>query len=117
MAAPIVTITSISRTKISDEPGATQSIVKFKVNQAIIAWEARAGGMFPGSGLLVGNGGGPFPSSSLYPSTSFYPDNYSVAANTEIQFEVDYTELQQDGDYQINVYAANALGEWSAYGS
>lgn len=117
MAAPIVTITSISRNKISDEPGINQCIVKFKVNQTITAWEARAGGIFQGSGLLVGNGGGPFPSSALYPSGSLYPNNLSIPANTEIQFEVDYDELQQDGDYQINVYACNTSGEWSAYGS
>lgn len=117
MTAPIVTITSISRNKISDEPGATLSIVKFKVDQAIVGWEARAGGIFQGSGLLVGSGGGPFPSTSIYPSTSFYPNNLTIPANTEIQFEVDYNELQQDGAYQINVYACNSTGEWSSYGS
>lgn len=115
MAAPIITINSISKTKISDEPGADQSIVKFKTDQTVIGWEARAGGSFAGSGLLVGKGGQLLPAADLFPASNLYPSNYTLAAGVEAQFEIDNEELQQDGQYKINIYALNGAGEWTPY--
>lgn len=115
MAAPIITITSISKTKISDEPGADQSIVRFTANQTIVGWESRAGGSFPGSGLLVGKGGQLLPAANLFPASNLYPSNYQVVAGIEIQFEIDNEELQQDAQYRINIYALNGAGEWTPY--
>jgi hypothetical protein len=116
MTAPAITIKSVSKYRISDEPGKDQSVVKFSSNQNIVAFEARAGGLYNGSGLLVGKSDNLFPSTTLYPSISLIPKNYQALANMELQFEVDNEELQQDGDYRINIYACNESGEWTPYG-
>jgi hypothetical protein len=94
-AVPIVTLQSETRIKISDEAGATTSTVIFRADQNCDQWEARAGGSGSvGSGLLVGSGG-------------------AINANTDTQFDVDWTELTNgDITYPIDVFAHNATG-WS----
>lgn len=115
MAPPRITVISVSKTKISDEPGMLFTTVVFICDQNIIQWESRAGGLFHGSGLLTENGlGFPSPSSSLTPSSSRYACK-SIPAGTEISFTVDCNELQQDGEYRINIYACNENGEWTQY--
>lgn len=54
MTAPYITIKSVSRVKISDEPGMDVCEVIFTSDQDLIDWEARAGGGGVGEGLLVG---------------------------------------------------------------
>jgi hypothetical protein len=94
----IITVVANSMSKISDEPGKTTCTVTFKPDQALTAWEARADGTGQGQGLLVGSGG-------------------AVTANTEVTFDVDYTELTQgDKTYRINIYGQNASGAWTVYG-
>lgn len=95
--APIMNITDYTKTKISDETGMTTSTVTFQSDIDLLEWEARAGGSGVGEGLLVGSGS-------------------TATANTDITFDVDYTELTQgDQTYRINVYGRNASG-WSTYG-
>lgn len=114
MTAPIITIKSVSKYAISDEPGNNMSIVVFTVNEPIIAWEARAGGLYAGSGLLVGQSNHLFPSNSLFPGANVFPRNYRANANTDLQFEVEDNELQQDGIYRINIYAVSEdTKEWN----
>lgn len=94
MAIPVINITYTSTDTISDELGQSVCIVKFQSDVDLLEWEARAGGTGNGTGYLVGSGG-------------------SATANTDIEFEVDYTELTSgDMTYQINVYGRNADG-WS----
>jgi hypothetical protein len=96
-APPAITITNYTKSKISDEAGHTTCTVTFQSDQALAEWEARADGNGHGSGLLVGSGG-------------------AANANTDVQFDVDYTELTQgDKVYRINVYGKNAGGEWTPY--
>lgn len=54
MTAPVITIKSVSRTKISNKPGLDASEVIFTADQDLVDWEARAGGEGVGQGLLVG---------------------------------------------------------------
>ena len=92
---PTINIISYTLDKISDEVGYQTSTVTFQSDQDLVEWEARADGTGHGSGLLVGSGG-------------------SVTANTDVTFDVDYTELTQgDKTYQINVYGKNSDGIWS----
>lgn len=94
---PIITIISYTKDKISDEEGMTTSYVTFQSNQDLIEWEARADGIGQGTGDLVGQG-------------------YNVSANTDVTFDVHYTELTSgDKIYRINVYGKNAKGVWSSY--
>lgn len=116
MSFPTITITSISKTKIGWQSGKDQSIVKFTADQILKDFEARAGGVGRGSGLSVGKSILIYPSTTLYPSATLYPQTYSLGIGIEQQFEVDDEELQQDGDYRINIYGMNAGGEWTPYG-
>lgn len=94
---PIITLQSNSLFKISHQIGKTSSVVVFRSDVDLLAWEARAGGTSNGLGVLVGSGG-------------------SATANTDITFSVDDIELLSgDGVYRINVYGQNAIG-WTPYG-
>jgi hypothetical protein len=96
--APTITVQSYDKSTISDESGMTMSTVVFKSDQGLTQWEARADGNGQGQGLLVGSGG-------------------AVTANTEVTFDVDYTELTLgDKTYRINIYGKNASGAWTPYG-
>ena len=131
MTTPLITITSITKTKISDEPGYDQAIVKFTANQHLDDFIVRAGGAGNTNGVVVGQSDIIFPSETVYPSETLYPalilniypsetlypsDGCVLLAGTEQQFEVDNEELGVDGTYRINIYGMNELGEWTAYG-
>lgn len=133
MAAPILTISEYTRSRISAKTTVNTSLVKFKANQNLIAWEARAGGTAQGQGLLVG-------ASAALPPTTVKSSNIRfgqlqfgrliyagqgsttkpaivLAANAIASFDVNNTELTQgDKTYRVTVYGKNEQGEWSAYG-
>ena len=115
MAAPLITITSISKTKISDEPGYDQTVVKFTANQILKDYIAKADGSGYTNGIVVGQSTNVYPSETLYPSIALYPQDYALIVGSEQQFEVDNKELGIDGTYRINVYGMNELGEWTTY--
>lgn len=115
MAAPNITITKITRLKIGWQSGVNQSVVKFKADQVLKDFEARAEGIGRGTGLLVGSSGVLYPSDALVCSNSLVLRGYALPAGTEQQFEVDRDELQQDGQYRINIYGMNEVGEWTPY--
>ena len=88
---PKITIVSYTLSKISDETEYNKCVVVFKSDVNTTQWEARATTELQtpaqGVGLLVGDG-------------------TSVSANTDINFDVDYTELTNgDRTYQITAYA------------
>ena len=93
---PVITLQSETKLKISDETGFTMSTVTFRADQDCDQWEARADGSGTvGSGLLVGSGG-------------------AITANSDVQFDVDYTELTNgDKVYVIDVFA-HTSGGWSS---
>lgn len=94
MAVPIINLISHSKDKISDETGFTTCSVTFQSDVSLLEWEARVGGTGHGTGVLVGSG-------------------TTELANTNVEFDVDYTELTDgDKDYTIYVYGRNADG-WS----
>jgi hypothetical protein len=105
---PTVTIVSIERTKISDEPGKQDTDIVFKFNEAVTAWSVRKGGVDHGTGIeLSGDIGSWFP---------IFPVNVGihVAADTEIEITIDYTDLDI-GANQINFYGRDEAGNWVPY--
>lgn len=133
MAAPIITISTYSRSRISAKTGANTSLVKFTTNQNLITWEARAGGAAQGQGLLVGASAVLPPTVAKSPNMRFGQFGFGrlvymgqssetqpaivLTANAEAAFDVDNTELSQgDQTYRINVYGQNEQKEWSVYG-
>ena len=114
--APIITIKSVSRYKIGCIDGVDESTVVFTANQDLIDFEARAGGIGHGSGLLVGSSGITRISESVYPAETLMVADYSLTSGVEESFVVENEELQQDGVYRINIYGCNSAEEWSEYG-
>jgi len=111
---PNITIKSTTKLKISDEVNQDRSTVIFSVDQPIRAWEARANGIYEGSGLLLGKSDHLFPSATTFPSSTTFPRDYTLAANTDISFDIDDEELQQDDIYRINMYACDDIdGNWN----
>lgn len=117
MTVPTITINSVSKQKISDEPGMDESIVKFESNQTLKAWVAKLGGYSHSTGTVVGQDNNIYPSSLLYPKTSLYPQNYTLSSGVEEEFTVENEEITDgDGTYRINVYGMNEDEEWTSYG-
>jgi hypothetical protein len=88
---PIVSTITTNRTKISDEVGINQSIITVQFDTDVTQYVARLNGVDYNTGTLVHTGG-------------------AVAANTDAQVVVDWTELTTEGSNRINVYGQNANG-------
>lgn len=117
MAAPTITIHSVSRYKISNKSGMDESIVYFfSSDQDLKDFVAKAGGVGHTTGLTVGEAVSLVPSETLYPSASLYPSEFSLPAGAHQRFEVLASELTGDGTYRVNIYGMNAAGEWTPYG-
>ena len=94
---PVLTLEEPSRYKISSIVGYDSSVVKFKSNQLLTQWEARAtieGEPYGrGIGLLV---------------EKYNGNGYSGTIT------IDDEELTNgDAKYRISVYGKNLYGEWS----
>lgn len=117
MAAPLITIQSVSRYRISNKTGFDESIVYFfSSNQILKDFVAMSGGVSHTTGVTVGSAGSLVPSDTLYPSNALYPVDFALPAGVQQRFEVLASELAGDGVYRINIYGMNAGGEWTAYG-
>ncbi|MBU8908491.1 hypothetical protein [Desertibacillus haloalkaliphilus] len=115
MAAPKITILDVSAYKISDEDGFDSCVVTFKADQKLKGYRARADGTNFKSGVLVDRSGELFPSDNLYPSDDLFPSDYTLDAGAEQIFVIYFDELENDGEYRINVYGVNEEGEWTPY--
>lgn len=126
MASPILTITGVTRTRISHVSGIDSSTVTFTSDQDLTDWEARAGGTGRGSGLLVGAATGVRNTWDLLSAGGYTWNaigaagwtwnNYANVLGTGVSgsFVVDDEELTQgDQVYRVDIYGKNAAGEWS----
>ena len=105
---PTVTIVSVERTKISDEPGMLDTDIVFKFNEPVSAWSVRKGGVSHDTGTELDYALGTwFP---LFPISL----GIDVPANTEIQITVNQTDLDL-GSNQINFYGRDGAGNWVPY--
>lgn len=118
MAAPVITITSINRIKISNKDGRHRALIKFTSDQDLVDFIVKVNGTShsTGSDADYSYSRYIYPSNSLYPSSSVYLKDYLLKVGEEEIAIVDYTELSGEGDYRINVYGCNSNGEWSNYG-
>lgn len=118
MAAPQISIESVSKYKISNKAGMNESIVYFFSSDQILKdFIARVGGVSYDTGVAVGRSDSLYPTETLYPGTVLYPFTYLLPIGTSQRFEVNASELAGDGVYRINIYGMNEVGEWTAYGS
>lgn len=111
MAAPVVTIVSIDRTKISGQSGQSRVTVTFRFDQTVETWELRAGGAGVGQGTLVEQDAGARANSANCDSAVVC----GVAANTNQTAYVDWDEGLAEGANEVNVYGTNAQGEATPY--
>lgn len=133
MSAPIITIKSVTRAKISNKAGMDTCEVAFASEQPLVDWEARADGAGVGQGLLVGKAViDPIPQTwneldamgytqdafdALNQTWDELDDRTILQVDTDETFLVENEELTQgDKTYRINVYGKNAAGEWTTYG-
>lgn len=130
MAAPVITVTTVSKNRISAVAGSDQADVSFTSDKPVIQWEARADGAGLGQGLLVGQAA-TIPQTwdtldaKAYSWDAFdalgfifdQVDKQVVATAGQAQtFAVENEELTQgDKTYRINIYAQNPGGEWTPY--
>jgi hypothetical protein len=94
-STPVVSIISITKTKISDEVGMNQSVVTFTFDTNVTAWTVNVLGSSYNTGTVADSGG-------------------SVTAGTQITATIDWTELYQEGNNRVNIYGQNASG-WTPY--
>lgn len=125
MAKPVITIESVTRTKISQKSGVDSSLVVFSTNQDLTEWQARADGKGVGQGLLVGSGSSLILEGDWESRTEEFGPNWNqwgvnwneLIHYAEASFIVDDEELTNgDKVYRINIYGKNKSGEWSDYG-
>lgn len=96
LSKPTVTIISISKSKISAvQDGSNYSVVTFKFDVDVTAWEVRVSGAGNGTGTLADSGG-------------------ALTANTEATATIDNTEGLVSGDNKVNIYGNNPAG-WTPY--
>ncbi|UGO51244.1 concanavalin A-like lectin/glucanase [Bacillus phage vB_BanS_Skywalker] len=93
-SAPIATVVSSTRTKISRQTGAEKTLVTFKFDKDVQAYKVMVGGSDYQTGLLADSGG-------------------AKTANTDIVAEIDHTELGTEGLHRITIYGQGTDGTWS----
>lgn len=93
-SAPIATIVSSTRTRISKQIGAEKSLVTFKFDKDVQAYKVMVGGSDYMTGVLADSGG-------------------AKTANTNIIAEIDHTELSTEGLNRVTIYGQGTDGTWS----
>lgn len=93
-SAPIATVVSTTRTKISRITGAEKTLITFKFDKDVQAYKVMVGGSDYMTGLLGDSGG-------------------AKTANTNIVAEIDHTELSIEGLNRVTIYGQGTDGTWS----
>lgn len=124
---PNVTIVSVSRTKISYEPGDNTADVTFNFDKDIKAYTVNVNGTSNGSGTVVKSGGGSAQTvaqlqsetvSTVATETVGQLNQANIPAGTNITVTVDNTEMYQEGSNRVNIYGQSAAdNSWTTYGS
>jgi len=107
---PLITITNVDRTKISDEPGFQVAQITWQANEDIFEYIVRIGGLDYTTGTLVEHKEPP----KWFPIFPLDLSDGRIPAGTQITTVVSYT-LLNEGDNQINIYARDAAGNWVPY--
>jgi hypothetical protein len=94
--APTPEILSLSRNKISDEPTMDKAVLRFMFDIDVSQWSVNVNGASPTTGVVADLGG-------------------AVAKGTLITAEIDWTELQQEGQNRVNIYGKSLGGIWTPY--
>lgn len=116
---PKVTIHSISKAKISDESDVDRSLVNFSFDTPVNEFTVNVLGVSHSTGNVAEHGIKNI--STIANRTVQELSNLTVSeireykANTEIQAEIDWTELYQEGSNQVNIYGKSLDGQWTAY--
>jgi hypothetical protein len=122
MAIPYVTISNITKTKLSDEVGFQTTDLTFTFDSPVYIYTVRSNGVDYQTGveierkeLTVAQTRIEHTVASLRNLT--VQDMKIILANTPITVEVAYTDLYQEGENRINIYGKSDTGEWTPYGS
>jgi lysozyme len=117
--SPVVTITSLELTKISDEAGFSSSDITFQFDIPVIAYTVRCTGTSHDSGIDVGSKDKYVRTTAnmtvLEASAIAVADLSIFPALTDITEVIDYTELYAEGTNKVNVYGQSEGGLWTPY--
>lgn len=92
---PSITITSVSKQKISDETGMNTSTIKFTFSEPVVQWSARLNGVSHTTGVELGSG-------------------TNVAQGVEATLIVSWNQLSSEGANRINFYGFDGTN-WTTY--
>jgi hypothetical protein len=122
MAIPYVTITNITKTKLSDEVGFQTTDLTFTFDLPVYIYTIRTNGVDYQTGveierkeLTVAKTREQQTVASLRNIT--VQDMRIILANTPITVEIAYTDLYQQGENRINIYGKSDTNEWTPYSS
>ena len=125
--SPSVTIVSVSRTKISNQPGENTSDVTFNFNVNVQAYSVNVNGVDHATGTIVANvtaSGGKSVADlqsmlvSAVSSMTVGSLTSTIPAGTNITVTLDNTEMYQEGDNRVNIYGqSSSNGSWTVYNS
>ncbi|UUV45951.1 LamG domain-containing protein [Bacillus phage vB_BanS-Thrax1] len=93
-SAPIASIISSTKSKISRISGQNKTYITFKFDKDVQAYKVMVGGVDYQTGYLADSGG-------------------AKTANTEIVAEIDDTELSIEGINRVTIYGQGLDGKWS----
>lgn len=118
MANPIVTITDISTTRISQQPTKNISDIKFTIDKDIQQFEVRAvkvpGVPSQGVGILVEKDDAIRCDETLVCDEILPCSEYFLAQGIEQPADITAPELTDgEGDYTITAYVRDTDGNWS----
>lgn len=100
LTPPVVTIVSISKSKISKIVGMEKTIIKFKFDIDVVDWVVRVSGTSSSTGIYADGSDG----------------NWEVIpANTVLTATVDWTECYREGDNRVNIYGQGIDAAWTFY--
>lgn len=118
--APVVTIVSVSRTKVSDESEVDRADIRFHFDQDTKSFTVNVNGVDYSTGIVADSGGGKdvgelsvITVGDL--STQTVQQISIIVAGMEIVATVDWTELYGQGENRVNIYGESLSGLWTPY--
>lgn len=116
---PIVNITNISKTKVSDETGMDKCNVTFEVNENFHEYKLNINGVSYDTGTNIEHGQRTVEWIATNETVESLAQNYTVESMARfispITVEIDDSELINEGTNRINIYAKNTSNVWSLY--
>ncbi|MDQ0976621.1 LysM repeat protein [Neobacillus niacini] len=116
---PLVTILSVSKTKISDEPSMNLTDITFTFDVDVSEYTVNVNGTSYATGIVLESGGGKsvgtMAGETVADVALLTVQQISIiVAGMEIVAEIDWTDLSS-GNNRVNIYGKGSTGDWTGY--